>query len=280
MRNKKYQGVIVPMVTPFTPDNRIDLGAAELVADHLVANGAQPFILGTTGESSSIPDELRLPFVERVVQAVRGRTLTYAGIAANCLSTSVNLARQYFAAGVDVVVAHLPNYYPLKPYQMQQYIESLADQIPGPIILYNIPKTTHHSIPLEIIDKVSHHPNLVGLKDSERNLSRLDESIARWENRNDFSFLIGWAAQSLYGLSRGADGIVPSTGNIRPDLYVTLFNAVLENDLNTAEQVQNVTNDLSELDFAGPGIDGARCADFSCAVCRSAVPQRHWLECL
>ena len=113
MRNKKYQGVIVPMVTPFTPDNRIDLGAAERMAEYLVANGAQPFILGTTGESSSIPDEHRLSFVERLVQTVKGRTLTYAGIASNCLSASVNLARQYFSAGGDAVVAHLPNYYPL-----------------------------------------------------------------------------------------------------------------------------------------------------------------------
>ena len=130
---------------------------------------------------------------------------------------------------------------------MQQYIESLAELVPGPVILYNIPKTTHHSIPLEIIEKASYHPNLWGLKDSERDLGRLNESISLWKDRSDFSFLIGWAAQSLYGLSRGADGIVPSTGNIRPDLYVELFNAVLENDMITAEQLQNATNDLSQI---------------------------------
>ena len=67
--------------------------------------------------------------------------------------------------GVDVVVAHLPNFYPLTDDHMLRYFESLADSCPGPLIVYNIPITTHHSIPLDVVSKLSQHPNVAGLKD-------------------------------------------------------------------------------------------------------------------
>jgi dihydrodipicolinate synthase/N-acetylneuraminate lyase len=242
---KKYAGVIVPMVTPFDEKGKIDFVAAERITEYLIANGTTPFILGTTGECSSIPDELRLAFVEKVVKAAAGRLLTYAGIAANCFQTSVTLARQYFDAGIDVVVAHLPSYYPLNSDHMLRYFGSLADECPGPVILYNIPKTTHHSIPLKVVEKLSHHPNIWGLKDSERDLARLEQAITMWKNRTDFSYLIGWAAQAENGLAQGADGLVPSTGNFVPNIYQKLYNAVLEGDFSTSELYQQKSSDIS-----------------------------------
>ena len=166
-RPKRFSGVIVPMITPFTKEGRIDLDAARRITEHLVTNGVSVFVLGTTGESASIPDSARPAFVKAVVDQVAGRALVYAGISGNSFITSVDLAKRYFDMGVDAVVAHPPHYYPLTPEHILRYYEALADAIPGPLILYNIPPTTHISIPLEVIEKLSYHPNIVGVKDSE-----------------------------------------------------------------------------------------------------------------
>jgi len=130
---------------------------------------------------------------------------------------------------------------------MLKYYEDLANSINGPLLIYNITATTHMSIPLDVVDQLSYHENIVGLKDSERDEERLDRSIEMWKDREDFSHLIGWAGKSLYGLSKGSDGIIPSTGNFSPGLYYQLYKAVLENDIEKAEKLQIQTDEISTI---------------------------------
>ena len=130
---------------------------------------------------------------------------------------------------------------------MFRFFETLADELPLPLILYNMPGMVKRSIPLEVADQLSKHPNIVGMKDSERSEERLEKSVKLWKKRSDFSFLVGWAAMSSAGLQLGADGIVPSTGNFCPDLYFSLYEAVLNGDMEKADQLQVQTNKVSAL---------------------------------
>jgi dihydrodipicolinate synthase/N-acetylneuraminate lyase len=132
----------------------------------------------------------------------------------------------------------LPSYYALSTGQMKKYFEQLADQVRVPLMIYNIPSTTHMSIPLEVIDELSHHENIAGVKDSERSDERLAASLQLWSQRNDFSYFLGWAARSAVALLNGADGIVPSTGNFEPRLYNDLYNAVKTGDIALAMEKQ------------------------------------------
>jgi len=244
---KKYQGVVVPMVTPFSDDGKIDIPAAEKVTEHIVSGGAAPFVLGTTGEGTSVPQDERPAFVEAVVKKTAGRIPTYASIAGNCLKTSIESAKKYFDLGIDAAVANLPFYYPLADYHMLKFYETLADNIPGPLFVYNITKTTGMSIPIEVIDKLSRHSNIVGLKDSEGDQERFKKAIPLWKDRADFSHLTGSAALSTMAVSLGSDGIVPSTGNFVPGMYCKLYEAAKSGDKETAEKYQEKTNELGRI---------------------------------
>ena len=245
--SKKYHGVVVPMVTPFTDHGEIDIPAAERVTEHIVGGGASPFVLGTTGEGASVPDAERPAFVEAVVKQTAGRITTYAGIASNCLSNSIELAKKYFGLGIDAVVANLPSYYPLTADHMLRYYEDLVEGIAGPLIVYNITITTHMSIPLEVVEKLSHHPDIVGLKDSEKNEERFKEAIGMWKDRADFSHFTGSAVLSTMALLLGSDGIVPSTGNFVPKMYRDLYEAGVKGDEETASKLQEKTNELGRI---------------------------------
>ena len=244
---KRYSGIIVPMVTPVTEDGRIDQDAVTRITKHLIVHDAAPFILGTTGESASIPEEYKSDFVKFLVRSAAGQVLTYAAVSGNCLKTSIEAAKRYFDLGIDAVVAHPPGFYPLTDSHLQKYYETLIENIPGNLIVYNIPLVTRISIPLDIVEKLSQHPRIVGLKDSEQDKARHDEAIGRWADRDDFSHLIGWAAISADGLLLGSDGLVPSTGNLFPQLYVKLFNATQENDKETAHRIQIETDEISRV---------------------------------
>lgn len=235
------------MVTPFTAHGDIDLDAAEKIAEHIIKSGACPFALGTTGEAASISYSAKAKLIDTVVKKNARRTMTYAGISDNCLATSVDMAKQFFDLGVDVVVANVPSYYPLTGDDILSYYEALAERVAGPLMLYNIPITTGVTITLEVIDRLSHLPTIIGLKDSVNDTDRAKQAISLWKDREDFSYLMGCTSLSKTALAIGADGIVPSVGNIVPDLFVKLYNAVLNSDLDEAEQCQRCADNISDV---------------------------------
>lgn len=244
---KKYSGVVIPAVTPLTADLKLDHSAIVRMFEFFHNNGVHPFILGTTGEGASIPLLMKKEFIQIAGKVKKQASVLYASISSNALEESIDLAKCSFDNGVDVVVATLPSYYALTETAMLKYLEQLAQNVSGPLMIYNIPATTHMSIPLNIIDQLSHHPNIVGLKDSERSEERLKQSIELWKDRRDFSHLLGWAAKSADALLMGSDGLVPSTGNFEVKLYADLYEAALQNNKDKAYELQKLSDTLGNL---------------------------------
>ena len=247
MKKKKYCGVVVPMVTPVTQDGQLDVRAVKRIIDLFAYNKVSPLLMGTTGEGNSVSREDGQILVETAVKAADGRILIYAGLTGNCFAEQVRQAEVYTALGADVIVATLPTYYALTPEQMYEYYQTLADCIKGPLMLYNILATTHMSIPVDIIKRLADHPNIVGLKDSERDLVRMAQCIEIAKGRDDFAYFCGWAAQSAHSLELGGDGIVPSTGNFVPEMFQQLYEAAVNGDMETANRLQDKTNEIAKL---------------------------------
>lgn len=248
MKNKLGSDkVIVPMVSPFKEDHSVDEGAIVRICESFVRSGVSVFALGTTGEGDSMSAGQKETLLKYVVREAKGKIKIYAGLSGNSLYQSMEDARKYSDLGAEYLVAKLPSYYPIDETQMLHYFGILADSMQRPLYLYNIPSTTHNSIPLPVLEKLSYHPQIAGTKDSERDLTRLVESILLWGKRKDFDLLIGWAVMSVYGLIRGANGIVPSTGNLTPDLYTQMMESIRVGDETLALQLQERTNRISAL---------------------------------
>lgn len=235
------------MVTPVTENGQLDTAAVERIIESFAQAKVAPLLMGTTGEGNSVSKGDGLLLVETAVKAAKGRILVYAGLTGNCVSEQIVQADAYTKAGADVIVATLPNYYALTPEQMENYYRQLADSIQGPLMLYNILATTHMSIPVDVIERLSHHRNIVGLKDSERDMDRMAACINISKNRDDFAYFCGWAAQSEHSLSLGGDGIVPSTGNFVPEMFQELYEQAVNGDPERAIQLQEETNEIAKI---------------------------------
>ena len=247
MSRIEIRGVIVPMVTPVTAEGRVDRGAVERLAEHLVAGGCHPLVMGTTGEGASIPEAERESLVRWVVGAVAGRAPVYAGVSSNVLDTAIAMGRRYLDLGAAAVLSHLPCYLPIGPGEMLAWYERLADGIGGPLILYNIPQTTGLSLPLEVADELSHHPHVHGLKDSQAGMPRLEESARRWSGRADFAHLVGVAEHSVRALALGSNAIVPSAANLAPGAHRRLYDATVSGDAAEATRLEARLDELLAL---------------------------------
>jgi 4-hydroxy-tetrahydrodipicolinate synthase len=249
--NKKFNGVVVPMVTPITAALQLDEHAVEKIFANLYKYELQPFVLGTTGESASLSMSFKKAYINKAAALKVAGTHLYIGIGSNCFEESIELAKVAADNGADVVVATVPSYYALTDTETKKYFEQLANQSPLPLIIYNIPGTTHVSLPLSIIEELSYHNNIVGIKDSERNNDRLLASLALWKDRKDFSHFVGWAAKSTEALLNGSDGIIPSTGNLFPKLYQDLCKAVQVNDIKQADAYQLISDTVGDIYQSG-----------------------------
>lgn len=235
---RKFRGTIVPMVTPFTSSGELDDAAAERIAAHISGQHLGIFVLGTTGEAASIPARERRRLVEIVATATGGRVPVFAGIGDNCLAESISAAHDYLKVGADAVVAHPPSYYTLTPAEMRAYFEALAGGIRGPLILYNIPQTTHISLPLDVVEALATQPTILGFKDSENTPGRLEAVAERLGGREGFSIFMGISFHSVAALRRGFDGLVPSSGNLVPHLWRALDDAATAGRWAEAEALQ------------------------------------------
>ncbi len=243
---KEYSGIIIPVVTPFDDNGRIDVPAIERIIENFTTNECETLLFGTTGETASIPQSAKTKVVE-ILKKYADQHRIYVAISDNCFDDAVTAANRYYDSGVEAVVVLLPGYYPLTRDQMLNYYERFVKAIHGKMFIYNIPATTHMSIPLEVIEKLSYHERIVGLKDSERDHDRLKNSIELWSSREDFSYFIGWGAQSLSGLWSGVDGIVPSTGNFYAPVYKDMYQAVIENNREKGELCQDFSMEIANV---------------------------------
>lgn len=246
MTTKQYQGVVVPMVTP-VKGGSVDLEAVATIIRSFAEAGVDTLIMGTTGEGNSVPMGEGIDMIHTAVEAAEGKVRIYAGVTGLCLKEQISQIEGFARAGADVAVAVLPSYYALTEEQMVGYYTALADASPLPVMLYNILATTHLSIPVEAVRKLAEHPNIVGLKDSERDLDRMAACIEIAKGREDFTYFCGWAAQSAHALELGADGIVPSTGNFVPKHFRALYDAAVGGDIEEANRLQAVTDDMAKV---------------------------------
>ncbi len=262
----KYDGAVVPLVTPFTAQGTLDETALDRLLDAQLAGGVTGvFVLGTTGEGAHVPREFRLRLVEQAVRRVNKRALVYAGVG-DTHPEGIDSGNAFLRAGADVIVSRPPVALPLT--QLESWYRALLDGLTGKLFVYNIPMTTKVSIPLDVIESLLGHPRLAGVKDSENDPKRLEELMRRFGGKKDFSVFIGVGALMEQGLKLGADGIVPSVGNLIPDVCQQLCQAAKKSDWNAADELSGRMNAVAALYQKGRNLNESLAALKAAMHCR------------
>lgn len=240
-----FSGIIPPMVTPLLSDNlSLDLEGVKHLVEHLVSGGVHGiFILGTTGESTSLSYKTREQLIVESCKAVNGRVPVFVGITDTSIEESVNLASIAQNAGAAAVVAAPPYYYGLGQEELFKYYWSLADQVSLPLFWYNMPSHTKINIDVKTVVRLSEHPNIIGLKDSSANAVYF-QSLC-YLLKTNFSLLVGPEEITAETVLMGGNGGVNGGANLFPKLYVALYEAAIAKDFARIEELQNLVMEIS-----------------------------------
>lgn len=259
------RGIIPPLVTPIR-QHAVDRAALKTLVDHVVDGGVHGvFIAGTTGEYALLSDEQWTDLVDGSVTAMARRVPLLVGVTWESTQRTIEAANHAARAGADVVVATTPAYFRTSQSEIQRHFESIADQSPVPLMLYNIPQNTGTAITYETVMKLSCHGNIIGLKDSSGQIDALKRLRDRL-NETPFALLVGTDVLGDVTVQLGLHGTVPSIANLIPRLVVAAWDAAVRGDYQRSAALHSLVGRyagvyrLGRTASGGEFIAGLKCA--------------------
>jgi 4-hydroxy-tetrahydrodipicolinate synthase len=169
---------------------------------------------GTTGETPTLTLDERARVVEIVVQESAGRVPVLAGAGGYNTHEVIESARRMRAAGADGLLSVTPYYNKPTPDGLFEHYKAIAEAVPLPIVVYNVPGRTGVNVDVATIVRLSAVPNIIGVKEASGNVTQMCE-ICR-AVPSDFLVLSGDDALTLPVMSIGGHGIVSVASNEVP----------------------------------------------------------------
>lgn len=228
-----FKGSMVALVTPMHEDGTIDKKAfCELLEWHIAEKTQAIIIAGTTGESATLDPEEQFELVKLGVKQVAKRIPVVAGAGTNATRTTLILAENAKRAGADATLIVTPYYN--KPTQagLYQHYKTVAEKIPLPLILYNVPGRTACDLLPETVEQLSKIENIIGIKEATGKVERARDILQRCGE--DFEIYSGDDATALNLLLAGAKGVISVTANIAPKKMAEMCEAALNGHPNHA----------------------------------------------
>ena len=215
MKFENITGSIVAMITPFHEDGSVNFDVLTTLLERQISQGTDGILtLGTTGEYPTMSHEEDASVVAHTIQVVNGRVPVMVGSGSNCTATQIEKSVQYQDMGADALLLIAPYYNKANPEGMYRHFAETADAVHIPCILYNVPGRTGCSIPVPVVEKLSRHPNIAGIKEASGDMSYAMK-IAHCAGP-DFALYSGNDDITLPMMSIGGSGVISVFANVMP----------------------------------------------------------------
>jgi len=247
VREPVFRGAATALVTPFTPTGEVNYEKLGELLEYQIAEGIDAVvILGTTGESPTLPTEEHIQVIAKSVEFVHGRIPVIAGAGSNSTAEAIDQTRRSEEVGADAILSVTPYYNKTTQRGLVAHFAAIAAETTLPIIMYNVPSRTGLNISPEAAAEMSRIENLAGIK--ECNIEQIGTMKSLVEP--DFQFYTGEDAQVIPMLAWGGLGVISVMSNVIPRDTHELCAKWFEGDLDGAREIQIRTLPLIKALFA------------------------------
>ena len=255
------------MVTPLDEKRRLDKNGTMNMVNHLLKGGVDGiFLLGTTGEGPHLSYAIREELVKTVCRLVKRRVPVLVGITETDMDDAVAFAAKCKSHGASAVVAAPPYYFKLTQAECVTWFTEMADRLPLPLVIYDMPAHTDTIIEPATIAKLAAHPNIIAMKDSSSIIALFNKfRIALEPFADKFSLFMGPDEAMGEAVLLGADGGVCTGANLWPAQFKAMYLAAKAGDVEKVRRLQRFTTMSSYLLYGlGQGqigfLKGVKCA--------------------
>jgi len=176
MDRTRINGVLPPMITPFTEKGDVDYDAfAFNVEKWNKTELAGYLVLGSNGETAYLNEEEKEQLIKITVETAAKDKFLVVGSGLESVSETIKLTNKAAKYGIHSALVLTPSYYGdrMTSAALVDFFTRVADSVDIPIMLYNVPMYTHVDIKADAVEKLSRHPNIIGMKDSKGDVPQL-----------------------------------------------------------------------------------------------------------
>ncbi len=244
---QKLFGTVVPIITPLTEDDKIDVESLKKLTDHCINGGLQClYPCGTTGEMMYLTVDERKLVAETVVKHTAGRVPVFVHVGAWNLKDTIELAQHAVSIGADGIGVVTPTFYQISDKGIADYYIAVAKSVPEdfPVYLYGIKQNAINDLTKECCEMVVKEcKNVIGAKYSFPDMTRLQQLMT--VNDENFSVLVGPDHLFEAVVAVGGDGVVSGNAMCVPEHYAAIWDALQKKDFDLATKFQRKTNVLN-----------------------------------
>lgn len=222
-----FHGSLVALVTPMQADGTVDLESLRALVEWHIEEGTDGIVvIGSTGEAATLNEAERGLIIQHALEQSNGRVPIIAGTGTNSTDQTIHLTRQAFNLGIDACLLVAPYYN--RPTQEGLYLhfKSIAEAVPVPLILYNVPTRTSCDLLSETVVRLAPITNIVGLKDATGNLPRALELLKQCGSSLDL--YSGDDSSCCDFILQGGRGVISVTSNVAPKLMHQMTQLALQ----------------------------------------------------
>ncbi|MGJ3493716.1 N-acetylneuraminate lyase [Piscirickettsia salmonis] len=244
MMSKNFQGIYLPLMTPFHEDGSLALDKLANMMDYQINKGVAGFYVGgSSGEGFLLSEAERAEVIKVAAEVNQQRVGMIAHVGVISTDLTAQLADVAVKAGYDAISATPPFYYAFSQEEIHQHYVYLAEQCPLPLLLYNIPGTTGISFNVEQLLSLMEHPRIIGLKHTTTDMFLVEQLRQRSEDAVIFH---GEDSMLSAGLFYGANGGIGSTYNIMSASYIKLYEHAQCGEMDEALKLQHQVNHVTD----------------------------------
>ena len=258
----KLQGIFPPITTPFDHSGNIYAAKVQHNVEKWNRTTLSGYVVcGSTGESVMLTAEEKVQLWEMVAHYAAPEKLLIAGTGVESVRQTVCLTNRAAELGYKAAMVRTPHYYKnlLNRSDAQMlYFRSVADQARIPVIIYNFPQATGLDIPADAVIQLSHHPNILAIKESSGNMEKVMQMLR--EVRPGFQVLVGSAPTLWPSLLMGAAGAILAFANAAPYAAIAIWEAYRTREEEAGRDWQNRIARAAVLVTTRYGIPGLKYA--------------------
>ena len=239
------RGVLLPIITPFDDQVRVDEQVMRQLVDFHIGAGVQGlFVLGSTGQGPAMSTEERKIAAAIALDQAKSRVPVIIHVGTADAQSTVELAEHAAAHKADAVAIVPPYYYSdHTEFEIIAHYQAVAKAVPLPIFIYENPKYSGISIPPGLAVRMKERvPTLKGIKvaygqGALLEYVRLMPDVAVFTGNADLFGLVPF----------GLAGMINPPTSFVPELCVELFKALDSKDYPKAVAVQKRVDTAARL---------------------------------
>jgi dihydrodipicolinate synthase/N-acetylneuraminate lyase len=246
--NQALKGIVPPLFTPLDETEKLDEESYVKLINHCLEGGVHGlFAMGSGSEGTNVSREVWEQANQVCLREAKGKVPVYCGAIDTSTARVIEIVKKLEQMGAEYIVA-TPHFYMNTSCQEEiiRHFEAISRSTSAKVLVYNTPGLTQVNVLPQTMLELSKVDKIVGYKDTCGNWDQHFKTLNVLKN-TDIRIFSGGEELCGPSLLFGTHGNISGLTNLFPKIFIEIYTAALQGDVQRTKQLQNSINDIKRI---------------------------------